>query len=97
MSGAPLSTGAWETLRALALGVRIREFADGWRAVGPWQEPSSSGISSPVIGELLGAGFVLRETLGLGCYLALTGGGSKALRDQKSREIRESIEWLREK
>jgi len=92
---APLSVGAWEILRALALGIRIREFADGWQAVGPWQEPSSSGIDSVAMTQLIDAGFVERQTLGIGCYAAVTDAGQKALSEKSDREFQGALEWLR--
>jgi hypothetical protein len=95
MSGVPLSAAAWEILRALVLGIRIREFADGWRAVGPWQEPTSSGIASAVMDELLHAGFIQRETLGVGHYASITKAGESVLSDKTTSDIRNAIKWAR--
>ena len=96
MSGAPLSASAWEILGALALGIRIREFTDGWRAVGPWQEPSLSGVDPAIMTELVTAGFVERQMLGIGCYAAMTELGEKSLRKKTEREIRNAIKWVKD-
>ncbi len=96
MSGAPLSAGAWEILGALALGIRIRKLADGWQAVGPWQEPSSSGVDLAIMTELIEARFVESQTLGIGSYAAMTKLGETALREKTEREIRNAIKWVKD-
>jgi hypothetical protein len=93
MTTAPLSAGAWEVLRALVLGIRIREFSDGWRAVGPWQNPSSSGIDTDTMGELLNAKFVERQTLGIGHYAIATDSGQRALSVKTAAEIKSALKW----
>lgn len=96
MSGASLSPGAWEIMRALAMGVELREFETGWQAVGPWQEPSSSGVDPSCIGELLEAGFVAHETRGVGRYASITKTGKKALAEKNQGEMRAALEWVKD-
>jgi len=93
---APLSAGAWEVLRALTLKIRIREFVDGWQAVGPWQEPTTSQLDSGVVRELLDHGFATREDLGIGRYLSITPLGERLL-DKKTRdEIQAALQWVKD-
>src|SRR5258708_1855401 len=62
-TGAPeaeitLSTVGAEVLRALVLGLVLRKTASGWSFVGPFQNPSTSDVSSDAVGSLLSYGYV---------------------------------------
>jgi hypothetical protein len=57
----PLSGAAAEVLRALVLGLDLREGPSGWTFIGPWQDPPRSGVRGAVMAELFGGGFLRRD------------------------------------
>jgi hypothetical protein len=74
---APLSCEACEVLRALVLGLELRGGAGGWAFVGPWQDPTRSGVPSAIMSELFGADFVRH---GDGSQIEITDAGQRALK-----------------
>lgn len=90
MIGAPLSAEAYEVLRALVLGLELRETSDGWAFVGPWQNSAHSGVSSAVMGELLSGGFVLR---GGGSRAELTNVGVEARAVRTQELLETALRW----
>ena len=54
----PLLTGAVEVLKALTLGLELREIAGQWTFVGPWQDPERSKVSLDTMIALTNGGFV---------------------------------------
>lgn len=94
---APLSAGAWEVLRALVLGVQIRESWDGWRAVDPCQIDSEFGscVDDSHISELHAFGFIDFTHRGSVKLLAVSEAGLKALEERQRREIDELRKCLR--
>jgi hypothetical protein len=52
------SNATVEVLRALVLGLELREYDGAWRFVGPFQPPERSGVPLAVMQELFDAGYV---------------------------------------
>jgi hypothetical protein len=73
---APLSALAIEVLRAVALGLRLRETEIGWQFVGPFQNPGTSRVDTAAVSSLLDGGFLHVGPTG---ELSLTEGGERAL------------------
>jgi hypothetical protein len=92
--GVEIGLASWEILRALALGIQFCEFAEGWRAVGPWQDPSWSAIDGRMMDDLLNAGYIERQMLGIGSYAAVTESGHAALTEKSNRDFEAAFEWL---
>lgn len=82
---APLSTKELEVLRALTLGLELRETACGWSFVGPFQEPERSGVDSATMQSLLDGGLVQRGPTGAGL---LTTSGENILREGTKAALR---------
>lgn len=87
----PLSPAGREILRALAVGLQLRRFDEGWRFVGHWQEPATSAVGHETIRALLDAGYILEhEQRG-----SITDAG-RAVLGVADREMWErALEWLR--
>jgi hypothetical protein len=97
VSGAPLSAGAWEILRALVLGVQIRQSdAGGWRTVEPWHQDSEGGslVDASHIGELISCGFIVLDLRGSQSFAVVSETGSKALGERSAREIKATLRSL---
>jgi hypothetical protein len=96
MTGAPLSAGAWELLRALVLGVQIHQSLDGWRATDPWQTDSEFGsrVDDSHISELISCGFIAFDSSGSRCFAVASETGSEALAERSAREIKATFQFL---
>jgi hypothetical protein len=86
-----LSGGAIEVLRALVLGLDLRETATGWLFVGPEQKPEHSWVRPDTMSELLGKGFIQRTENG---FAKLTPRGSEELRAHTEGIMRRALKWV---
>ena len=90
MSAPPLSAAAYEVLRALVLGLELRETSQSWAFVGPWQIPARSGVPGAVMDELLSGGFVRR---GNGSCAELTAAGIEARYFRTQETLETALRW----
>jgi hypothetical protein len=94
MSDASLSDGAWAILRALVVGIQIRESVDGWSAFGIGQR-RSAGVDSSHISELLASGFIAFTSRGSESFVTVSESGLEALKELQRQEIREFRKCLK--
>ena len=85
---APLSGLAIDVLRAVALGLELREIGNGWQFVGPFQEPSRSWVDTDTMRSLLDGGLVRFGPTGVGL---LTTDGQNVLKERSEAALR----WVR--
>jgi len=94
MSDAPLSAGAWAILRALVLGIEIRESDDGWRAFGPGPN-HFVGVDASHLSELISCGFIGLDLKGSCSVAVVSESGSKALAEKSGQETSEIFKHLK--
>ena len=82
---APITDRAIEVLRAIVLGLDLRETASGWHFVGPFQDPKHSGVDSATMQSLLDGGLVQRGPTGAGL---LTTSGENTLGESSKEALR---------
>ena len=88
---APLSGAAREVLRALVHGLDLREIDGAWSFVGHWQDPARSGVTSAVMCELFGFGFICRLD---GSGAVITKDGEQALSRSTIDAIAAASKWF---
>ena len=92
MSAPSLSEQAYEVLRALVLGLELRETSGGWVFPGGhWQESLRSHVPPEVISELVVAGFVQH---GDGSRAELTDAGIKACHLRTQETLETALKWV---
>ena len=88
---APLTGAALDVLRALVLVLELHKSRDGWRFVGPWQDPEVSAISAETIDPLLDGGYV-REDADQG---RITNDGRAVVAVAEQSLWESGVKWLR--
>lgn len=90
MSGASLSDAGCEVLKALAVGLCLRQTEGVVRFEGPAQEPEHSVVPEVVIADLLARSFIER----IGQEFCITQQGHDAARVYIARETHEAFECI---
>jgi hypothetical protein len=81
-------------LRALVHGLDLREVDGKWTFVGYLQDPARSGVSSEVMRELFGSGFICRLDES---RIGITEAGETALSRSTIDAFTAALKWLKEK
>src|SRR5690349_8376191 len=79
-----------EILGALALGLELRNFGDGWRFVGSRQDETVSGVPVAWIRGLIDDGFIVEHD----CRAEITDAGASALLNATRSFMEQAVTWL---
>lgn len=82
-----LSVESWEILKALACGLELQKFPEGWAFVGKWQEPSTSGVSLNAVGALFEAGLIASKFF-------ITDIGIRELKQHEKDLFESALSWV---